>query len=47
MMPVKEICIGSAMYTFQVLPCASNRSKIVSASLPVNHFGREVHHESR
>ena len=38
MRPVNEICIGSDTYTFQVLPWASSRSKIVSASLPVNHF---------
>ena len=33
-----ESCIGSDTYTFQVLPCASSRSKMVSASLPVSHF---------
>ena len=38
MTPVTEICIGSDTYTFQVRPCASSRSKMVSASLPVNHF---------
>ncbi len=38
MMPVNEHCIGSATYTFHVLPCSSSRLKIVSASFCVSHF---------
>src|SRR4249919_3307205 len=38
MMPAKDSGIGSATYTLHVFPCASSRSKIVSASFTSNHF---------